>query len=494
MDLDKFIEKDMMEFLDKQAMLVAEKAAGLREEEFDLYEITKDYTKEISEALKDGDLKKAQKTFDDVKNRYLRAPDVSLSKKRLYAIMEEIYERIKDYESKEEGKKSLFETIKDYEEKGFFNRPDLFQGKDTTSLNIILSSVAGKEKELEKITAKKPFRRDDLQKAVEIYRDLKELIKRLPQTSQGEKERIYDATLSWYYVIKKLKESLDSEEVAKQEQAAKKETRVEQEKNVEQMLAEVRKLKQEIVESHNKIAQSVKNRDLNASLEEYRHLRSLIETVPQQMEEEKTALLADALSLHESIKKLRESLGAQEADRGSEHEIEEKEEKEEADDRKQLKQDINRRLEKVKSFLSQKDSGDAIKEYNELKDVFKNYPEQPMEEKKQLYDQIVSAHKDLLAIEEDAKKKNAGRDEKEIADIKSKIGEVHSLLDKGRSDEATHLMLEINHRIQMLPKEVFDAKYELVKESEKLEHKLVFVKNVSKFAAPSPPKSDDNKK
>jgi hypothetical protein len=129
MDFDKFVEKDMMEFLDKQAMLAAEKAAGLREEEFDLYEITKDYTKEITDALKEGDLRKAQKIFEDVKNRYLKAPDNSLSKKRFYTIMEEIYERIKDYEAREEGKKNLFETIKEYEEKGFFTRPDLFEGK-----------------------------------------------------------------------------------------------------------------------------------------------------------------------------------------------------------------------------------------------------------------------------------------------------------------------------------------------------------------------------
>jgi len=130
MDFDKFLEKDIIEFLDEQAMLVAEKAAGLREEEFDMYEITQDYSKEINEALKERDLRKAQKVFEDVKNRYLKAPENSLNKKRLYIIMEEIYERIKDYEAKEEGKKSFFETIKEYEEKGLFTRPELFQKKE----------------------------------------------------------------------------------------------------------------------------------------------------------------------------------------------------------------------------------------------------------------------------------------------------------------------------------------------------------------------------
>src|SRR4030043_1668098 len=138
MDFEKFIEKDIIEFLDEQTMMAAEKAAELREEEFDLYEITEDYSREITKALKEGNLRKAQEIFEDVKNKFTKAPENALSKRRFYIIMEEIYEKIKDYEANEEGKKSLFETIREYEEKGLFAKRDGTKKKDTGSISLPL--------------------------------------------------------------------------------------------------------------------------------------------------------------------------------------------------------------------------------------------------------------------------------------------------------------------------------------------------------------------
>ena len=151
MDFDKFLEKDIISFLDQQALKVAEKSEGLREEEFDLYEVTEDYTKEIAQALQDKDLNKAQHVFEEIKNKYVQEPEGSLSKKRFYVIMEEVYEKIKDYENKASGQKSLFETIKEYEEKGLFTKPELFKEKEAESINLILSSILRKEKELERL-------------------------------------------------------------------------------------------------------------------------------------------------------------------------------------------------------------------------------------------------------------------------------------------------------------------------------------------------------
>lgn len=483
MDFDKFIEKDIIEFLDNQAMLVAEKAAGLREEEFDLYEITKDYSKEITEALRNEDLKKAREIFEDVKNRYQKAPDNSLSKKRLYTIMEEIYERIKDYEGKEEGKKSLFETIKEYEEKGLFATPAIdAEGKEVSGINLVLSAIAEKEKELERVTVKKPFKNEDLQKAVNIYRELKELAQRIPDSSPQEKEKIYDATLSWYYIIKKLKEKLASEEQAQAAIIAKKDIKPEQKKSVEQILEEVRILKGEIIKSHMQIADYIKKRELNRSIEEYNHLKKLCEQFPQEMSEEKTALLADALSLYESINKLKKSLSQQ----GLVEESASEESWKEKENRERIKSEIKSKLETIKNLFQQKNVAGAISEYNKLRALFNTYPEQPADEKKQLYEEIMHAHKNIKMLEDDLKKKAPAQSKDKIADIKKILEETNSLLDKGKSEEATHNLLEAKHRTQLLPKEEFDEKYNLVKEIEKLEHKLTFVKNVRKIVPPTP--------
>jgi len=487
MDFDKFIERDIMEFLDNQAMLVAEKAAGIREEEFDLYEINKDYAKEISDALKNEDLKKAKQIFEDVKTQYQKAANNSLSKKRLYTIMEEIYERIKDYEEKDEGKKSLFETIKDYEEKGLFAAPP-----DTATAasnepgagtgTLIFSIIAEKEKELERISTKKPFKYEDLEAAVNAYRRLKELIQKIPESEPQKKEKIYDAALSWYYIIKKLKEKLIAEGQIKTAQATQPESKPEK-KNVEQILQEVRKLKEEIVRSHTKIADCIKNRDLKDSIEEYSHLKQLCEQFPQEMEEEKTTLLADALSLYESINKLKTALAKQ----GVTEQAAAKEQTREAEDKEKIKNEIRTKLEIIKNLFMQKNTPGAISEYNTLRALFNTYPEQPAEEKKQLYDSIINAHKNMKMLEDNLKSKSPYYDSDSAKAIKRILESTHALLDSGKVEEATHNLLEAKHQAQLLPKEDFDDKYSLVKEIEKLEYKLTFVRNVQKIVPPQMP-------
>jgi len=479
MDFDKFVEKDMLEFLDQQAMLIAEKAAGLREEEFDLYEITKDYSKEITEALKDEDLAKAKKIFEDVKNKYIKAPPNSMSKKRLYTIMEEIYERIKDFEAKEEGKKNLFDTIKDYEEKGLFKMPEMFQGKEMDTLSLLLSTIAYKEKELERISVKKPITDADAERAIKLYRDLKELVKRIPDSAQKEKSKVYDATLSWYYTIKKMKEKMITEEQTKVQKAIDQEKKLADEKNINELLEEVRKLKEEIIKSHFRISEYVKKKELKKSIEEYKRLKDLCEQFPHEMEEEKTALLADALSLYESIRKLKQSL----VQEGKLSEAENEEEKLDTKNREEISKEIHERLGRIKAMLANKNTQGAIQEYKNLNEIFQTYPDEPIEEKKHLYDSIVSAHKDIKIIDADFQRKNA-TDNENTNRIKKDLDETNAMLDKGMIEEASHKLLEAKHKIQLLPAEDFDDKYLLLKEVEKLEHKLLFVQNVQKINAP----------
>ncbi|MBN2052690.1 hypothetical protein JW756_04255 [Candidatus Woesearchaeota archaeon] len=482
MDFDKFIEKDILEFLDKQAMNIAEKAAGLREEEFDLYEINKDYSKEIDSALKEGDLGKAQKIFEDVKNHYIKAPPTSLSKKRLYTIMEEMYEKIKDFESKEEGKKNLFDTIREYENKGLFKTPGLTaedREASIANIDLLMSSITTKEKELEETINKKPASKESIQQAVSQYRELKSLIKKIPEAYKKEKSEAYDSALSIYYTIKKLKESMREEQEKKITAQVSEEKNIEEEKIIEQRLAEIRTLKEEIIKSHDQIAELIKKNDIQNSVSEYKRLKTLLEQFPHEMEAEKTALLADALALYESIKKLKQK--AKEATEQENIMLQEKQKEE--DSREKIRQDLNNRMNNIKGLLKQKDALGAISAYKELKKVFANYPEQPAEEKKQLYEDILSAHKDIKLLEDDLRKKAASVYKDKIADIDKVLQEAQQFLEKGENEESTHRILEAKHRIQLLPNEAFDEKYRLLKAVEVLEHKIMFVKNVQKINA-----------
>lgn len=480
MDFEKFIDIDIIEFLDEQALALAERTEEVREEEFDLYEITKDYTREITEALKEGNLKKAQEIFEDVKEKYTKSPPDSLNKKRLYIIMEEIYEKIKDYENQDESKKNLFETIREYEESGLFSTPETETKKGPETISLILSTIQIKEKELERITSKPNLNHYDFARAIQRYRQLKELIKRIPTEHEKEKAKAYESALTWYYTIKKLKEKIEkAEEQKRKEEEAKQQ---QEEKPIEEKLAEIRKLKEEIVQSHVKIAELIKKRDLQGSIAEYRKLKSLCEQFPYEMEAEKTALLADALSMYESIKKLKQNLQTeQEQAIKEEKEAAKLEEKEAA-----TKQLILEKLEKLKNHLAEKNPEKAAEEYDEIRQLFKNYKEGSLEEKKALFDQILNAHKDIKQLHEQIKSQTTPNAKDKAMEIREKLNQARMMIEQERLEQATQIMLEAKHRIEMLPQEAFDEKYTLTKEAENLEHQLLFLKNMQRITAITP--------
>ncbi|HYD03583.1 MAG TPA: hypothetical protein VEC16_04745 [Alphaproteobacteria bacterium] len=108
MDLEQYLEKDILVFLDSKIEVkgVAKKD---REEEYGLYN-TKDYLKELNIALENDELSKAKKLFDELKNAYSKMPKNSSERKKVYAILEKMYEKIQEYVEIKEGK---IEVIKE---------------------------------------------------------------------------------------------------------------------------------------------------------------------------------------------------------------------------------------------------------------------------------------------------------------------------------------------------------------------------------------------
>lgn len=656
MEFDKFLEKDMVDFLSEAAARLADKAAAVREEEFDMFEITQDYSKEINSALKEGDLRKAQHVFENVKGKYMQAPDNSMSKKRLYIIMEEIYEKIKDFESRDKGKKDLFETIKDYEAEGLFTKPELFEKKEEEKMSIVLSSIPIKEKALDSITSRSSLNSNELKEAIRIYRELKMLVSRIPESYGKEKSALADKLVGHYYAIKRLKEqNTKNSQLAAHPSAVQGKPSQKDALPVEDRLASIRHVKTEIVALHDRITESINSKDLRSSLVGYKQMKKLCDQFPSELDDEKTALMADALSLYDKIAKLKQELpgkhgiddttshlreaepdaGAPDADAekpsswtadvtsagrtkeqelaeqvkqlekmkqgnsrqkkdgrdakdGSEKENKEENETGEDDEEKKspeqlvkekqrdkikaeadnltimiteqlqkknlreavvlykrlkklcdemppefeeekedlvadavttysniriLKERMNapsatqkedaaaakdasverdgmqaairERLNHVKELLNSKDAFGAIKEYRSLKEQFLQYPEDSVEEKKHLYDEIVGAHKDIVLLENDLRRKssldNGEARASKIKEIESSLSEAKAMLEKHQSDPATQLLLEAKHRIQLLPKEEFDEKYRLLKDLETLEHKLLFAKNMQRM-------------
>jgi hypothetical protein len=95
MELDQFLESDIMTYLDTK-IDSKERAVLDREEEYGLY-VTRDYLKELEVALDKDELTKAKKIFDDLKDTYLKLPKNSLERKKIYSLLEEMYAKIEIY-------------------------------------------------------------------------------------------------------------------------------------------------------------------------------------------------------------------------------------------------------------------------------------------------------------------------------------------------------------------------------------------------------------
>ena len=576
MEFEKFIETDIGKFLDSKAAELANQAAIMREEEFSMFEITSDYTKELNDALKEGNVVKAKQILEEVKDKYMQATDGTISKKRLYNIMEGIYEQIKDFEQGGGGK-SLHETIREYEEKGLFSKPELFQKNDEDSVGLITTSIAMKEKEIEDLTGNGASAQD-LEKAARAYSELKELVIRIPESHIDLKTKASERALNWYNTIRKIKsEKYDSKKKSAVGRGPEADVR-----NLEDRLATIREVKEDIILTHRQIDQALADKNLRACIDGYRKLKGLCESFPKELSEERVALLAEAYSIYEQVRALEEELAPElsahesEADESppqgemaagrpapekqdprhvdsvqkirdditiSERRIDEFlaqadvkaamkeytrlkllckifpkepnpqekvtilagalgtydrirkakaaiEQRRKASEQEKYEQavrnerfdgfrrELGERIGHVRQFLAQKDSQSAIREYAKLKEFFNMYPDEPFDQKRTLYDDIMNAHLDMSLLDKDFKGKSVVQSGAKVNEILGTIEQAKGLVDKGMHDDATHMLLEAKHKILLLPKEDFDQKYNLMKVLDEMEHKVVFSSNL----------------
>jgi hypothetical protein len=579
LSFEDFIEKDMLQYLDRRTSEIHNKASMQREEEFSMFEITSDYAKEINNALRQQDIEKAKQLLDEVKSKYFQASEGSISKKRLYAILEEIYERIKDYEESD-GKQGILDTIKEYEKEAILRSPELFS-KKIEGIGIITSAINLKEKEIEDILANGSASYIEIEKAAKAYRELKELIRNIPDEHEDLKGKASEKALSLYNALK--------ERLANKGKGKPKEKTVEEESRIlEDKLAELRLLKSKVVESHNAILVYLDDEDLVSAAKEYRKLKKYCYLFPKDLGAERLALLAEAKALYDKIHALRLRLEAEPVNQAtasserqrlsgkqlssstagkegtaevavSEEELQRQRDSIRVSQRiieEQLRQgkvneaaveyerlktcckafpkehnphekveilssalaifgrikkakealvkagksqveenileeenkarfnafraELLSRVGHVKEFLLQKDSQNAIKEYGMLKELFNSYPDDELDNKKMLYDDILGAHLDMALLDKDFKNNSPAKSGVENKAIIGVINDAVQLVEQGRLDEASHLVLEAKHKVMLLPRDDFDDKYAFIKEIEELEGRILMSKNLQR--------------
>jgi hypothetical protein len=109
MELDQYLENDILVFLDSK-ISKKEKNSVDREEEYGLY-LTRDYLKEIKNALSNDEINKGKKIFDELKETYNRLPKSSLERKKIYSILEKMYTEIQNYVGLKDSKIVINQTF-----------------------------------------------------------------------------------------------------------------------------------------------------------------------------------------------------------------------------------------------------------------------------------------------------------------------------------------------------------------------------------------------
>jgi len=143
MEFEQYLERDILTFLDSK-IDKKENTSIDREEEYGLY-LTKDYLKELNYALDNDELTRAKKLFDELKTNYSRLPKSSVERKKIYSLLEKMYDKIQNYVRIKEGKIEVIkqgdlEVFKDTTEK-FSSITDRMEKDSSIATGITLEDI-----------------------------------------------------------------------------------------------------------------------------------------------------------------------------------------------------------------------------------------------------------------------------------------------------------------------------------------------------------------
>jgi hypothetical protein len=163
--------------------------------------------------------------------------------------------------------------------------------------------------------------------------------------------------------------------------------------HLEERLAEIRLMKEKIIGIHDKINEALNNKDLLGAVKGYKQLKKLCQDFPKELSQERIALLAEALSVYEKIKALKDETGGKiSIDEKSNTSYELKKDNalsepnpvdgKHVDPVQKIRDDIGLSQRIIEELLVQKNIKDAMREYTRLKMLCKIFPKAPNPEEK----------------------------------------------------------------------------------------------------------------
>ena len=221
MELSKFLEQDIVDFLDKVAAEQRDKKGLLRSEEFTLFNVDRDYAEEAEKALEDHNPGKAKGIFKELKEAYDELEGREEEQEKVREILKEVYAKIK---KSSEDETQLEDDLK---EVGLMGEE---KAKDEEDLTPEEKELEKADKEMEEVVGRLngALEQRDLDKAIQGYHDLKEKFKDYPEHDQQRKVRWYNHVLGTYEMIRRLKQkhhAAEKEQKHRTEEAEQKEAK-----------------------------------------------------------------------------------------------------------------------------------------------------------------------------------------------------------------------------------------------------------------------------
>ncbi|MBU0471378.1 MAG: hypothetical protein KKF89_06105 [Nanoarchaeota archaeon] len=291
MDLDKFLEKDIIEFLELKDKEREERKDEASEEIVEKISTHQTQYQLFQDAIERKDFYSAEKMFEDVKNKFARATSES-EKNKYMTLMENMYTDLQNsdfenFEKKEDVEKEFVNEIKSLEkdDKLIHGKKRIEQEKELKEQKIKIKNEISEcqEKIIDYL------QREDLEAAIKEYKKMKARFDMYPEEPKEEKQEVFTTVISTYYQLRKLETLKRSRTENKKKQ---------EEDKRKTLLSET---KQEVMLSTKKINIYLGDKQLKNSMSEYNKLKDLFETFPRNLKEERKALYEITLKIYKQI-------------------------------------------------------------------------------------------------------------------------------------------------------------------------------------------------
>lgn len=203
MDLSKYLQEQIREFLEEKTKQKKDMLNKIREEEIDVFSIEKDYAKETQKALEENDVKKAKNIFDELRKTYNSLEKDDEKRNKYYAILEEVYVKIDKYLESQKDEKSLSQELKDFKntpEKREFEQKALQDEEKYEQLDKNLKEIQ------QNLT--KALKEENIDNAINYYKEYKQTFSTYPGDDLNRKVNWYKKVLQSYNDIINLKKEL----------------------------------------------------------------------------------------------------------------------------------------------------------------------------------------------------------------------------------------------------------------------------------------------